>query len=190
MTDTNNPLIILIGGAAGTGKTSLARRLCAELHITHRLGSGFIREIAKSFVSMEQNTYLYNYSFRPHINIPPFENLYKQSEVIKSPIEACIKRAHDEGTSLVIEGVNVIPGLIDAELVTLFVVLTVENYNEHFKMIQGRAHLQRKIGVEDFEKVRLIQEEFKRAAEEKGYPILDLCAERNSVIDYIKKLIR
>lgn len=41
------PLVILIGGAAGTGKTSLAKKLCAELNIAHRLGSGFIREIAK-----------------------------------------------------------------------------------------------------------------------------------------------
>ena len=93
-----HPIIILIGGAAGVSKTSLAKLLCSKLDIAHRLGSGFIREIAKSFISPEENLFLYNYSFRPHIDITPFENLLKQSEVIKDAMERCMKRAYNEGT--------------------------------------------------------------------------------------------
>ena len=39
--------IILIGGVAGTGKTSIARKICNDYNIDHRLGTGFIREIVK-----------------------------------------------------------------------------------------------------------------------------------------------
>ncbi len=189
MSMTNKPLIILIGGAAGTGKTSLSKRLSGELNIAHRLGSGFIREIAQSFVSREQNAYLYNYSFRPHTDISPFENLYKQSEVIKAPIEACIKRAYDEGTSIIIEGVNIIPGLIKAELATLFVVLTVEDYDRHFEMIHGKTHFQREIDEKDFDRVRTIQEDFKRVAMKNQLEIIDICLEKDAVAS-IKKLIK
>lgn len=189
MSIANKPLIILIGGAAGTGKTSLAKRLSHELNIAHRLGSGFMREIAKSFISKEQNAYLYNYSFRPHTDISPFENLYKQSEAIKAPIEACIKRAYDEGTSIIIEGVNIIPGLINAELATLFVILTVEDYDRHLEMICGKTHFQRQIDEKDFDRVRMIQEDFKRAAMQNRLPILDIGA-ADDAIDSIKELIK
>ena len=77
MTHKMDPLIILIGGAAGTGKTSTAKSLCNQLDIAHRLGSGFIREIAKSFVPKNEQPFLYNFSFRPHVDISPFENLYQ-----------------------------------------------------------------------------------------------------------------
>lgn len=189
MSSVDGPLIILIGGAAGTGKTSLAKALCAELDIVHRLGSGFIREIAKSFVSTDENTFLYNYSFRPHIDVSPFENLYKQSEVIKDAIERCMKRAFDEGTPLLIEGVNVIPGLLDTKYASLSVVLTVEDYDRHFEMIISKTHFKRKISKVDFQKVRWIQDDFKKAAHTHAWPVIDVGANDN-VTEIIKDLLK
>jgi len=189
MTNLQDPLIILIGGAAGTGKTFIAKSLCAEMGIAHRLGSGFIREMAKSFVSTEDNPFLYNYSFRPHIEIKPFENLYKQSEVINNAMERCIKRAFDEGTPLVIEGVNVIPGLISSEYTTLNVVLTVEDYKSHFERIKGKSHFKRTISERDFRKVRLIQDDFKKVGQANGWSIIDAGLEDN-LISTFKMLIK
>ena len=168
-----HPLIILIGGAAGTAKTSIAKQLCMEFDIAHRLGSGFIREISKSFVTPEENRFLYNYSFRSHIDISPFENLYKQSEVFTDAMNRCIKRAYDEGTSLVIEGVNVIPGLIDTTHVSLAVVLRTNDYNMHMEMISGKTHFKRKISESDFSKVREIQDSFCKKAIENDWPIVE-----------------
>jgi len=189
MTNLQNPTIILIGGAAGTGKTSIAKSLCAEMGIAHRLGSGFIREIAKSFVSLEENPFLYNYSFRPHIDITPFENLCKQSEVIKDAMERCIKRAFDEGTSLVIEGVNIIPGLVDNKYASFSVVLTVDDYERHFRMITGKTHVKRSISKEDFNNARLIQNDFKKVGQVNAWPIIDVGPKENS-LDTFKTLIK
>lgn len=170
-----NPLIILIGGAAGTGKSSLAKALCQQLDIAHRMGSGFIREYTKSFVSQEENPFLYNYSFRPHIEgVTPFENLYRQSEVLKDGTERCLDRAYKEGTSIVIEGVNVIPGLITYDKVSLFVVLTIDDYDVHHSRILGKTHFKRKITEDDFKKGRLIQEGFVQAAKVNNCPIIDM----------------
>ena len=85
-----DPIIILIGGAAGTAKTSTGKVICQEFDIAHRLGSGFLREYSKGFVSKEDNAYLYNYSFKPHDDSSPFSNLYYQSEVLKNGINLCI----------------------------------------------------------------------------------------------------
>jgi 2-phosphoglycerate kinase len=183
------PLIILIGGASGTGKTTLGKTLCSELGISHRMGSGFIREFAKSFVSRSDNPYLYNYSFRPHLdNISPFENLYKQSEVLKPGIEGCLQRAYDEGTSLLIEGVNIIPGLITFKFTTLFLTLSVDDYDVHYSRIMGNTHFKRKISEEDFKKGRGVQQKFVETAVKHNCPVIDVSQPDNTV-NIVKSLL-
>jgi 2-phosphoglycerate kinase len=183
-----DPLIIIVGGAAGTAKTSNGKIICNELNISHRLGSGFMREAAKSFVSIDNNPYLYNYSFSPHDNSPPFENLYNQSKVINNSMELCIDRAFREGTSLLIEGVNVIPGLINTKHVTLSVIFTVNNFDQHYEMITGKSHFKRKISKSQFTKVREIQDCFEEKAKSNKWPIIDLSGYIN-IINNIKELI-
>ena len=39
--------IILIGGTAGTGKSTIARAIATKANINHVIGTGFIREILK-----------------------------------------------------------------------------------------------------------------------------------------------
>lgn len=173
------PIIILIGGAAGTSKTSNGNSICNYFGINHRMGSGFMRESAKSFVTREDNPYLYNFSFSPHDDISPFQNLYNQSETLKEPIELCINRAYNEGTSLLIEGVNVIPGLITTKNVSLKCIFTVENYAQHYKMITGKTHFKRQVSEEEFTRVREIQENFKALATRNNWLIFDISEEDN-----------
>ena len=47
--------IILIGGASGTSKTTSSRDISVKLNIAHRLGSGFVREMAKYFIPKDEN---------------------------------------------------------------------------------------------------------------------------------------
>lgn len=42
--------IILIGGAAGVGKSTLSKKLMTKEKIVHKIGTGFVREMAKSFI--------------------------------------------------------------------------------------------------------------------------------------------
>lgn len=183
-----NPKIILIGGAAGTSKTTNGKIICNKFDISHRMGSGFIREVAKSFITMKENPYLYNYSYSPHDNSSPFDNLYKQSEVIKDSIELCIERAFAEGTSLLIEGVNIIPGLIDTKNVSLNVIFTVDDFDQHLQMVQGKTHFKRKISKEQFKKIREIQDYFKVKAQLNDWEIINLSAPAN-IVKIIKELI-
>jgi 2-phosphoglycerate kinase len=184
-----DPIIILLGGAAGTSKTTLSKMLVHELDIAHRLGSGFIREIAKGFVGREENPFLYNYSFKPHIEISPFENLHKQSDVLTPSMELCIKRGFNEGTSLIIEGVNVIPGLISKKYVSLSAVLAVKDFDQHYEMITGKTHFKRSISSEDFKKVRSIQDEFVKRAEINGWDVIYIDESIEATIQKIKDKI-
>ena len=79
--------IILIGGASGVTKSSFSYQLMEKHKIIHKLGSGFIREMAKSFISKNKNINLYTHSFETNLK-KPIENLLLQS----MPLKKCFKK--------------------------------------------------------------------------------------------------
>ncbi len=74
--------LILIGGTAGTGKTSLARKVSSRFSIDHRLGTGFVREIVKSQTNEKEEPSLYTFTFQ---TTDPVQNLIKQSQRLYKP---------------------------------------------------------------------------------------------------------
>lgn len=174
-----NNKIILIGGASGTAKTSTSKDISYKLDIAHRLGSGFVREMAKNFITKEMCPSLYQYSFTPIENFSPFENLYSQSYAIEPMIKLAVVRAFNEGTSIIIEGVNIIPGLNEYKEITSKVVLIIENEELHYNMIHGETHRNRFVSKENFKNVRLIQKEFINRAKDYGWNIFDISSGKN-----------
>jgi len=166
--------IILIGGASGTSKTSSARELSSKFDIAHRIGSGFIREMAKHFISKEENPALYEYSYTPFQSMTPFQNLYSQSHSIEPMIKLAVERAEKEGTSIIIEGVNIIPGLNEYAQTTHKIILYVGDEERHYKMIHGDTHKYRSVSKNNFLNVREIQSEFIQRAGDKGWSLIDI----------------
>jgi|SRR3989344_3145136 len=145
--------IILIGGTAGTGKTTLAQEMCDRLHIDHRLGTGFIREVVKSQTTKELDPFLFDYTFRANNPVDLFVN---QSERIYSAINACIDRAKQEGTSLIIEGNHLIPQLYFKSDVNLYVVISAPDFEIHRQQLQGTTHMTRPLSPSDIHNIREI----------------------------------
>ena len=77
-----------------------------------------------------------------------------------------------------------IPGLFDYKKSVLQIVLFVEDYDQHFKMIKGKTHSKRSISENDFKQVRKIQNEFIFRANEFNWPTINL----SSTSDIIKKI--
>ena len=178
--------IILIGGASGTSKTTSSRHISVKLDIAHRLGSGFIREMAKYFIPKDENPSLYEYSFSPVGNLSPFQNLYSQSKAIEPMINLAVKRASSEGTSIVIEGVNIIPGLNEYKESTDHIILCVQDEEIHYRMIHGLTHKNRLISKDNFKNIRAIQSEFIKRAQDDEWNVFDISNIEN-IEDLIKK---
>ena len=181
-----NNKIILIGGASGTSKTSSSKDISAKLDVAHRLGSGFVREMAKFFITKGENPSLYEYSFSPVGDLSPFQNLYSQSKAIEPMINLAVKRAASEGTSIIIEGVNIIPGLNEYKESTDQIILYVEDEETHYRMIHGPTHKKRIVTQDNFKKIRIIQSEFIKRAQEYEWNLFDISNIKN-IEDLIKK---
>ncbi len=161
--------IVLIGGTAGTGKSTLARELAWEMRFDHRLGTGFLREVAKTYHSIETAPDLYTFTFRAQ---KPIDHMVAQARVLKPAIDACIARARNEGTSLVIEGNHLIPALYRDAPVDLYIVLTAPDAPEHQARLHGQSHARRRLSESDFANVRRIDEYLRAEALRYRVPLI------------------
>lgn len=161
--------VILIGGTAGTGKSTLARELGYRCGIDHRLGTGFIREIVKSQFSETLCPELYRFTFRAE---DPVNNLRGQARRLHPAITACIRRAQTEGTSLVIEGNHLIPELYATVEVDLYFVLSAPDVPEHLRRLRGPSHTNREITMTDVDNVRRIDQYLRAETQNHGTPYL------------------
>ena len=167
-----NNKIILIGGTAGTGKTTLAKEISNSMNITHRLGTGFIREILRSYLKKEQFPALYSYTFRPE-NPENLETVFKeQARLVCKSVNSAIKRAYDEGTSIVIEGNHLLPEYLDLSKVSLFLILDC-NVEDIKKRIVGLTHSKRVILESDFDNILKIGKIITESAKLHNIPVLN-----------------
>ncbi|MBI3246001.1 MAG: hypothetical protein HYZ50_05800 [Deltaproteobacteria bacterium] len=161
--------IILVGGTAGTGKSTLARELGFSLQIDHRLGTGFIREVLRSETTPAKDPELFSFTFRSD---NPIKTLVAQAQRVRPAILSCIQRARNEGTSLIIEGNHLLPELYYEVSADLYCILSAPALDEHLRRLHGPSHLKRTLTADDFRNAVMINEYFSAEARKFGLPFL------------------
>jgi 2-phosphoglycerate kinase len=135
------PIVLMIGGSTGTGKSTVAAEVAHRLGITRVASTDFIRQTMRAFFSPE---------FMPTIHFSSFEaGEALDQEVTGDPtvvgfvdqcshvcvgVEAALRRALTEGWSMVLEGVHLVPGLLPTELegaLLVHVVIEIADENVH-----------------------------------------------------------
>jgi 2-phosphoglycerate kinase len=112
------PLIILIGGGTGIGTSTLAMRLAWLLEMDTVVSTDSVREVIRQFLDDKVLPILHVSSYETgklikEVKSPRDSLIYgflSQSKEVLNGVEAIIKRAIKEKSSLVIEGVHIIPG--------------------------------------------------------------------------------
>ncbi|MGH7195836.1 MAG: hypothetical protein ACREGA_03595 [Candidatus Saccharimonadales bacterium] len=163
--------IVLIGGTSGNGKSTAAREVAAKRQMAHRLGLGFVREVIRAETDEQAEPDLFKFSFEGE---DPVHTLLTQAERLRPAVLACIRRAADEGTSLVIEGTHIIPRLYaDTQKVTRATILAAPERQAHWQRFQGDAqHTARDISPQDFENIRRVNGFLLEDARAQGWPII------------------
>jgi len=137
------PLVVLMGGTTGVGKSTIATQLAARLGIVRVVASDAVREVMRAMLSRELMPSLHASSFEAGAALrePPGRDaaivgFREQTAAVAVGLQALIDRAALEGTSIVLEGAHVVPGFIDLSvwedrILAVPVVITVEDEDVH-----------------------------------------------------------
>jgi 2-phosphoglycerate kinase len=117
------PIIVLIGGSTGTGKSTVAAEVAHRLGITRVTSTDFIRQTMRAFFSREFMPTIHYSSFEAGEGVdedvsgdPAIVGFLDQCRHICVGVDAAIHRALTEGWSMVLEGVHLVPGLLPSQL--------------------------------------------------------------------------
>src|SRR5690348_10475309 len=110
------PIVLLVGGATGTGKSSVATEVAHRLGITRVTSTDFIRETMRAFFSEQFMPTIHYSSFeagraaREDDENPVLSGFLDQTRNVLVGMGAVIERALSERWSIVLEGVHLVPG--------------------------------------------------------------------------------
>ncbi|MDO5851696.1 MAG: 2-phosphoglycerate kinase [Methanobacteriaceae archaeon] len=123
---SEDPLIILIGGASGIGTSSISFEIANRLGIKNMISTDMIREVMRKIVSKQLCPTLFESSYTADQALttpapPEFDRTllgFKDHvDTVSVGINGVIERSIKEGISIVIEGVHIVPGFIDESLI-------------------------------------------------------------------------
>lgn len=191
---SGRPLIILIGGTAGCGKSTTATMLANRLDVVRTQSTDMLREIMRVMTPKRLLPALHLSSFNAWKALPGTQSIttpsdallatgyHAQAELLSVACEAVIDRGLTERVSLVLEGVHVnstLAGKIsrDTDAVVLPFVLAVLDPDQLRRRIRGRGSNvpQRRAGryLENFDEIWRLQSLLLEEAERDGVAIIN-----------------
>lgn len=153
---SSRPLLLLIGGAPGCGKSTIATELAHRLDIVRIQSTDMLREVMRMMVPQRLLPALHTSSFCAWEVLPMSEddahepdvllaNGYRtQAELLSVACEGAIQRALQERVSLILEGVHIDPLLLSklgdsGDAVIVPVMLGVLKPDELKRRLKGRG---------------------------------------------------
>jgi 2-phosphoglycerate kinase len=188
--DLDLPVIVLVGGATGTGKSTVATDVAYRLGITRVTSTDFVRQTMRAFFSQEFMPAIHHSSFEAgratadddaEGSEAVLDGFLEQTRDVLVGVQAAIDRALEEGWSMVLEGVHLVPGMLPREIKGALVVQCVlaindaEAHASHFWIRDTDSE-----GVRPYEKyldafddIRLVQAYILGRARKNEVPVIE-----------------
>ena len=203
--EIEKPLIILVGGATGTGKSTITTEVAHRLGITRVTSTDFVRQTMRAFFSEAFMPSLHYSSFEAGASVSPavagsedpnLRGFVDQTRNVLVGVKAVMERALTENHSMALEGVHLVPGMVPGSLDGAIVsqcVITIPDEAEHARHFFVRDADSE--GVRPVEKylsalpeIRRIQAYLVERAEEAGVPVIEN-TDREGAIDAVLRLV-
>jgi 2-phosphoglycerate kinase len=184
------PIVLLVGGATGTGKSTVATEVAHRLGITRVASTDFIRHTMRAYFSREFMPSIHYSSFEAGKGLPAEEQetgdpvllgFLEQTRNVTVGIRASIERSIVEGWSMVLEGVHLVPGMVPREIDGALVIHCVlhiadaDHHESHF-LIREMVSDERRAGskyLEHLGEIRRIQSYLAERAKRTGVPVVE-----------------
>jgi len=202
--NAKKPFLLLIGGATGVGKSTLAIEMASLLEIPYVISTDIIREMMKTFFTKELFPFIYYSSYTvgkevktPLAANPILSGFYEQSAAVNVGVKAMIKRAEIENVPMIINGVHLIPGAIssdefDARIVQIMLHLPDKSVHKNRFKIRQRQTSKREASsyVKHFEQICMIQDYLVESARKEGVPVISSLDIEKTVDASLKHITR
>ncbi len=203
----DRPLIILIGGTTGVGKSTIATEVAHRLGITRISSTDSVREVMRGIFSRDLMPAIYESAFTawrglrvpvPEGANPVIVGFREQTAAVTTGVKSLIDRAVLEGLSLVVEGVHLVPGYLDAENIkgalVIQLVIAVEDEQSHLShfyirdvQTEGSRPLDRY--RTNFDEIRMLGRYIEDMAREHSTPIIHSHQLDRTVADVLEHII-
>jgi 2-phosphoglycerate kinase len=185
----DRPLVILLGGVTGVGKSTVASQLANRLGITRVVATDQVRQVVRAFFSHEFLPAVHHSSFDVGERViasgtseraATIEGFLQQVSDIAPGVDALVERAVSERSRIIVEGVHLLPNVPSAQLcrraVTVRALLAVRDeqaHRAHFHMRGLQAARPPGRYLEAFDRIRVLQDYLIESARAAAIPIVD-----------------
>lgn len=203
----DRPLIVLIGGTTGVGKSTVATEVAHRLGITRIQSTDSVREVMRGIFSRDLMPTIYESAFSAweglRIPVPQGANpvivgFREQTAVVTSGVKSLIERAVLEGLSTVIEGVHLVPGYLDAKQFkgarVVQLVIAVDDERSHLShfyireaLTKGSRPLERYRS--NFEEIRTLGRYIEDMARDNDIPVIYSHQLDRTVADVLEHIV-
>jgi 2-phosphoglycerate kinase len=191
------PLVILIGGATGTGKSTVATEIAYRLGITRLTSTDSIRQTMRAFFSREFMPTVHYSSFGagaalPDADDPLVAGFLEQSRNVLVGVRASIDRALEEGWSIILEGVHLVPGLLPSRVEGALVcacVLSIDDETVHAQHFFSRTKGSLGDYLDSFAEIRRLQDFIVGRAEHEGVAVIENASAERATADVIELVL-
>lgn len=192
------PLIVLIGGTTGVGKSTVATTVAGRTGIVRIVSTDAIREVMRGIFTPAMMPSLHASSFDvsrvlpdlPGRVDPVIAGFRQQVQAVSVGVSQVIRRAVVEGTDLIVEGAHLVPGATQLpgahEAVIAPMVITVDDeqiHRSHFiareqdhrgqaRSVSGKPGLAGNRYLERLAAIRTVQDYLRALAREHGVPVV------------------
>ncbi|MGD2064392.1 MAG: hypothetical protein PVF51_12525 [Nitrospirota bacterium] len=201
---SGKPLILLIGGATGSGKSAVAAEVGYRLGLVRSQSTDMLREVMRLMLSPELMPVLYRSTYNAWEALPGetsrdrvIEGFEAQFAAVKIAIQATLRRAVTEMVHVVLDGIHVFSPRLDLEpfresavvVPVMLATLDKEELRERYgRRTDAAPHRRRERYLKYFDEIWEIQSYMLECADQAGIPIVssDKLAETvQAVIDLV-----
>ncbi|HEX2486768.1 MAG TPA: ATP cone domain-containing protein [Myxococcota bacterium] len=201
--EPDKPVIVLLGGATGAGKTALAQEVAHRLGVAGLVSTDAIRQIMRLMLSQDLAPAIHASSYDAWRHLPDLagsedpviDGFRAMASTVSVGVRALLDRAVAENSSLILDGVSLVPGLLDLQSYehrahVIFLLVATLDPEAFATRFHQRARTAAMRGphryLENLDAILRIQDYLLELGEQHGVPIVDNVSFDRSVTSIIR----